>query len=136
MRIGTAAALAGMVTGVWTATAPILDPSTFGGTVVCGRVPCFNGAPSYGTAIFALCLVLVVDSVASLMAPKVAFYASALIAIIIGAAVAAGSGFTLTSWVMSVAVLAGMTVALDLLAARGITGVSEQSHPMNLPVFG
>ncbi len=133
-KAGSLAVAAGVATGAW-------------GVIVWyygGFNPnCFGAACSspdiLATLILAFAAVLVVDSLACLVAPRKAFYASA----VLGAIVAVLVGYdglylgTLANAGVDVELaLAAVTVVLSLFAARSGGGVSEQSNPMNLPVFG
>ncbi len=87
----------------------------------------------------AFAVVLMVDSLACLIAPRKAFYASALLGAVLAALIGYGGVYSGTLFDVSVIVglvLAALTVVLGLAAARSRGSVSEQQHPMNLPVFG
>lgn len=84
----------------------------------------------------ALALVLIVDSLLALVGPKRIFYSSAVISALLATSEWIGSGSGAGAGTLLTVVAAGVTLALSVVAARFDPPVSEQSHPMNLPVFG
>ncbi|MDA4112931.1 MAG: hypothetical protein OK474_02690 [Thaumarchaeota archaeon] len=84
---------------------------------------------------------MLVDSLVCFLAFSRAFYISALLSVIVAFLVlvsVAASWQTWTSYPATPAsILLGLaTVVLDIIAARRKTYVSEENHPLNLPVFG
>jgi hypothetical protein len=133
VRLGTVAAIVGVVAGLWNIWAyyqpcHVSEPFAL----------CVETAPSGmdGTVILGLAVVLIIGSLATFLAPAVLFYVLAAIGLMIDAVEvlnysAIGSGpFYITLILMT------LSAALSVLAAVRKTTVSEQSHPMNLPVFG
>ena len=130
MKTGTAAAGLGVVTGVWAFASPLIPGSP---TRLCVGRSCTVSAP--GTLVLGLVAALILASFACLVLPRRTFYVSAALSALLAASVALDS--TLTDWDVVVQLgLALGTVVLSLIAARWEPGVSEQSHPLNLPVFG
>ncbi len=84
----------------------------------------------------ALAVVLIVDSLVALVGPKRIFYSSALLSALLAGSEWIGSGSGAAAATLLVVAAAGATLALSVVAARFEPQVSEQSHPMNLPVFG
>ena len=86
--------------------------------------------------ILVVSVTLLVISHICLLGPRVLFYVpaglSAVLAVAVYGAGVSGSGLL---FVVTMALCAG-TVALGLLAARKRAGLSEENHPLNLPVFG
>ncbi len=127
MRIGTIAAAVGIVTGVWTLGVQWICPSNG-----CPE----SGVPYLGTIILSLSVLLILASVVGLVGSKNAFYGSAILSILLDSSVALTSGIEDAALVWITLGLSGATFVLSLAAARMKTSVSEESHPMNLPVFG
>ncbi len=134
-RFATVAAALGLATGLWSAAAVFLG--------VFGRTPNLCLAPGLidcsrvtfaATAVEALGIVLVIDSLLCFVGPKKLFYTSAGISILMAAFAFVTPGDSLV--VAATLGLALVESALCLVAARREPSVSEQSHPMNLPVFG
>jgi hypothetical protein len=131
VRLGTGAALAGLVAGVWNVWAYLQECRG----PVC---PAFQAAPpgTEGTAVLVMAVILVLGSLATFLTPASLFYLTASLGLLIDAievlnysVIGAGS-FYVTM------ILVTLSVALSILAATRRAVVSEQSHPMNLPVFG
>ena len=83
----------------------------------------------------ALAIVLVFDSFVALVGPRRVFYSSAFLSALLAASEWIGSGSGAAATLLTIAA-AGATLCLSVVAARFEPQVSEQSHPMNLPVFG
>ena len=100
----------------------------------------FSGGPPlhpfWATLALALAIALILDSFVALVGPKRIFYASALLSVLLAWSEWLGSGSDATVANMLAVAMAGATLALSLIAARFEPRISEQSHPMNLPVFG
>jgi len=92
--------------------------------------------PPWSTLTLALAAVLVVDSFIALFGPKRIFYSAALLSALLVGSELIGSGSAPTAAGLLTMALAGVTLALSMVAARFEQEVSEQSNPMNLPVFG
>jgi hypothetical protein len=89
-----------------------------------------------GTIVFALAVILVLDSLATFVGPAVLFYASAALSLIIDAIEVLNYSSISQGEFYVTLILVALSLGLSVVAARRTTGVSEQSHPMNLPVFG
>lgn len=130
--IRTVAVSAGMLAGAW-----VFGGSYFGGI---GRALCGGGPPCVRSAspnfyVVAIAVLLVLNSVVCFFGPRVLFYASGGLSILLAGSVFPSS--PLNDPVVWVAFgLAFATLVLSVLAARRMTEVSEQANPMNLPVFG
>jgi hypothetical protein len=86
--------------------------------------------------VVALAALLIADSLIAMIGPRKVFYSVALLSALLAASEWAGARSGL-SWGGAVTVvLAVATVALGVAVAFREPGVSEESHPMNLPVFG
>ena len=72
----------------------------------------------------------------TLVGPKSVFYASAVLGLLIDIAEIMNYAGIASGPLYVTVALASLSVILGLLSARRGTGFSEQSHPMNLPVFG
>lgn len=130
-RLGTVAALVGVVAGVWNVWEYFL---------VCRGPLCLlpQVAPTGGdgTVVLGLAAALLIVSLAGFLAPSVLFYFSAAIGVAIDA-VEALNYPAIAPWSFAVTIiLVTLSVGLGLAAATRRTSVSEQSHPLNLPVFG
>ena len=122
VRLGTVAAALGIIAGVWTVVASLEGLTRYHSL--------------WSPLTTALAAVLVIDSVVCLVGPKLVFYASVVLSILLGGSIFLGSGSDLNLYSLLAIGLAGATFVLSLIAARSESKVSEQSHPMNLPVFG
>jgi len=132
-RLGTAAALVGVVAGLWNIWAHFQVCNGLNG--VC---PAQQAAPTggEGSIVLALAVVLVVVSLATYVGPAVLFYVSAAVSLIIDAievlnysSIGPGNAYVTV-------ILVTLSLGLSVAAARHRTAVSEQANPMNLPVFG
>jgi len=133
VRLSTAAALVGVVAGIWNIWAYFQECR--GSTSLC---PSWQSAPpgADGTVVLGLAVFLVLVSLATFIGPTVLFYLSAVVGAAIDALVAVNySSIAVGSFVITV-ILVTASVVLSVLSAMRKTSVSEQSHPMNLPVFG
>ena len=77
---------------------------------------------------------LVITSLISLFSPRIVFYASALLAVVLDGSLLVGSALNLVA-ILTLG-LGAVAFVTALAAARREGMVSEQSNPMNLPVFG
>jgi hypothetical protein len=85
--------------------------------------------------VVALSVLLFLNSLVTMVGPRLAFYASAVLSVLLGVSMIPNS--SLVDPVVLVALgLVVLTFALSAAAARRRTQISEQSNPMNLPVFG
>jgi len=129
-RVGPAASLLGLVAGGW---------NIFAYIIAC-HSSCLaqSSAPSdlLGGVYAGLSIVLIFASVGTLIGPKFVFYAMALVAVLVDLVEGLGYSNVVNDDLLTTFVLTTLCVALSFLAARSGTGVSEQSNPMNLPVFG
>ena len=91
---------------------------------------------SWATLTLALAVALFFDSFVAFVGPKRIFYSSALLSALLAGSELVGSGPAATPVTFLTIAMAAVTLALSMLAARLETAVSEQSNPMNLPVFG
>jgi hypothetical protein len=132
-RTGTVAAALGVIAGIWSLYAYYFI--TYGPTCI-GR--CFAGAPSgaSGTATVALAIALILFSFAEFVGPRSLFYLSALLGLAIDALEGISYASIMTAAFIVTVTLVTLSLAFNVLAARRKSVVSEQSHPMNLPVFG
>ena len=85
--------------------------------------------------MLALSAVLVLDSLVCLVGPRKVFYSSALLSALLAVSVFFSSSFEEVVMYATLGLL-GVELVASIVAARWETKVSEQSHPMNLPVFG
>ena len=94
--------------------------------------------------VLVLGIILLVDSLVCFLAVLRAFYVSAAVSALALLLVLFSVWGTISSmqvWVnypaIPVSILLGMvTMVLDVIAARRKTYVSDEHHPLNLPVFG
>lgn len=92
--------------------------------------------PFWVTLALALAIALVLDSFVVLVGPKRIFYVSALLSALLAGSEWFGSGSDATVVSVLTIATAGATLVLSIVAARFEPEISEQSNPMNLPVFG
>ena len=129
-RVGPAATLLGVVSGGW---------NIFAYLQACrSACPAETSAPSglLGGLYLGLSIVLLLASLGSVVGPRPIFYAMALVAGLADAVEALGHNGVVGGDLVATFVLVTLCAIFSLLAAGTGTGVSEQSHPMNLPVFG
>lgn len=91
---------------------------------------------SWVTPTLALSIVLILVSLVAYVGPKRIFYGSALFSALLAVSVWVGAGSDQTVFTVLMLAMAGLTMVLGVVAARTEPRVSEESHPMNLPVFG
>jgi hypothetical protein len=125
VRIGTVAVVVGLFDGIWILAVQYL-----------GRLGASVMVNDWGPLTLALAVVLIVDSFFSMVGPRKAFYVTAVIALLVAGSIfsVVGTGYELVADLTVILTLALFVLAL--VAARREPKVSEQSHPMNLPVFG
>lgn len=122
----------GILAGLWTVAVSYLD----GRLHTCPATGCPpSGSGLWDVVVPALSVVLILDSFVCLVGPRRVFYASAALSGVLAASVLLGP--SLETMVLYVTLgLLSVEFVLSIIAARWETKVSEQSHPMNLPVFG
>jgi hypothetical protein len=133
VKLGTLAASVGAAAGFWNIWAHFQSPEASGVFILMQQ-----HAPvgEDGTIVLILAIVLALASLATFVAPASLFYVSAAASLLIDA-LELLSYSSVVQWAFWVTiVLTSLSLGLALLAGRRRTSVSEQSHPMNLPVFG
>ena len=133
MRLSTAAALVGVVAGLWNVWAYFRECR--GVTALC---PSLHSAPTgtEGTVVLGLAVVLVLVSLATFIGPALLFYFSAIAGVAIDGLVAINYSSIAEGSLFVSLILVTVSVVLSFVSATRKTTVSEQSHPLNLPVFG
>jgi hypothetical protein len=121
-KVTTIAAAAGVLTGLLMV-----------GLWLGGLTPLHD---SWMTSTLALSIILILDSLVAFVGPKRIFYGSALFSALLAVSEWVGAGSDETVFTALVFAMAGLTMVLGVVAARTELRVSEESHPMNLPVFG
>ena len=116
VRFATVASLLGAFTGLW---AVLLN---------------YGAGEGWGWPSAAAAIALVIASLLSVFGPRFVFYASGLLAVLLDASLLVGSNLDLIK--ISTLALGATTLVAAIFAARREGGFSEQSNPMNLPVFG
>lgn len=124
-RLRTVAATVSLVEGAWGLVL------AFGGGAL-SEIPRSTGWSE--TALAAIVIVLVIDSLVCVVGLAWAFYVSALLSVVALPFIPGGPG--LGALFLGSLLLALVTVILDVVAARRKEFISEQNHPLNLPVFG
>ena len=116
-RFESVAAWLGVVTGLW------------------AFVAVYSGeAGSFGLLTLSVSILLALVSFFCMVGPRRGFYVSAILALVLAGSMLIGSGL---NWVAYLTMaLAVIDSAVGVIAARREARVSEQSNPMNLPVFG
>ena len=133
MRLSTVTALVGVVAGLWNIWAYFQECR--GVTSLC---PSLQPAPTgtEGTVVLGLAVVLVLVSLVTFIGPIVLFYLSAVVGVTIDALVVVSySSIEEGSFLVTV-ILVTVSVVLEIISAVRRTSMPEQSHPMNLPIFG
>jgi hypothetical protein len=86
--------------------------------------------------VLGLAVVLVLISLATFIGPAALFFLTAVVGVAIDALVVINySSIAAGSFLITI-ILVTVSVVLSVVSATRKTSVSEQSHPMNLPVFG
>jgi uncharacterized membrane protein YjdF len=116
VRLITVAAWLGVVTGIWVIIAA------------------YVAGEQWYWVTPALAVVLVLASLICMIGPRKAFYAPAGLAFLLMVSTALGSARDLLE-ILTLG-LGVVLLVVAVIAARREDRVSEQSHPMNLPVFG
>ena len=131
--MSTAAGIVGIFAGLWGVVCYLLSCSS--SLALC---PAMSAAPPgvLGTVYAVLAGLLVLSSLVTFVGPKSVFYGSALLGLLIDVAEVMNYADIASGPFYVTLALATLSVILGLLSARRVTGFSEQSHPMNLPVFG
>jgi hypothetical protein len=96
----------------------------------------YHGAGWAPMVIGALGILLAFDSLLSLVGPKKTFYGLTIVSVLIVLILALLASEVDVSYLGVVLALTIATAVLSFLAARFKSGLTEQSNPMNLPVFG
>ena len=131
--MGTAAAIVGAVAGIWNIWEYFEDCR--GGTSPC---PALHTTPTgtEGTAVLGLAVVLLLFSLATYIGPAFLFYVTATAGAAIDCLVAINHTSIAEGSFLVTLILVTASVVLSVASATRRTTVSEQSHPLNLPVFG
>ncbi|MBI3859838.1 MAG: hypothetical protein HY296_06360 [Thaumarchaeota archaeon] len=133
VKSSTVGGVLGLVTGFWTLGASYFD----GVAMHCPLGGCPYTPPSYlGIAIIALGGALVSSSAVSFFLSRNVLYVSGGLSALVGVLVLINASQIDSTVLWITLLLSALTAAVDFVAARSRTAVSEQSHPMNLPVFG
>lgn len=144
MKLRTVAAALSLINGIWIIAIGAFWNQLFG--LELGDVSCGGSCSLFGVdhIVLLLGVVLLIDSLVCFLAFSKAFYASAalsaLVLLLVLFSVWAGIS-SMQAWInypaIPASILLGIvTVAVDVIAARRKTYVSEENHPLNLPVFG
>ena len=131
-RKGPVAFFVGVIAGSWNVLAYL---GSCHSSTLCS-LRSLAPADLLGEAYAALSVLLVLVSLASMFGPKPVFYVSAIMALLVDVTEAAGYANVATGPLVVTLALTTLSAVVSLIAAREGTGVSEQSHPLNLPVFG
>jgi len=91
---------------------------------------------SWAWAVVIVSVVLAADSLVALVGPRLVFYLQAVLAALLLVTAEWASPDRASPALLLVVFAGGATIVLGMLAARHEERISEQSHPMNLPVFG
>lgn len=106
--------------------------------VYCNLDLCVGSPAWMSTLLGALGILLIFDSAVSLVGPRRVFYGETIVSGLIVLFLISIEGIRVVnaSFFLAASVLSVAAAVLSLLAARARTGFTEQSNPMNLPVFG
>lgn len=130
--IRTIAAAVGIVNGIWGIVAGfywkvLFQPPPAGISVL---------LPATNLAMVAVGIVLTLVSFVCLIGPAVTFYGSVIASLaMVGVEFVTGAGLDTTGFIVSL-ILMVATIVLGMVAATRKQHVSEENHPLNLPVFG
>ncbi len=121
------AAVVSLLNGVWGVVAGIYPKQVFG-------VQSLTGSGDFW--LLAVGALLVLGSMACFVGLQTAYYVSAALAILLVVDMLLfGAPISDLGFILS-ALFGLITVVLDLIATRRKPIVSEENHPLNLPVFG
>jgi hypothetical protein len=141
LKLRTVAAALGLVNGVWVIAVGAYWNQIF--SIGSGDISCTGSCYPAGTdhIVLVLGVVLLIDSLVCLLAFSRAFYISAILSVLVLLLVLALTAGLSLAWASHPAIPATIilgiaTAVLDVIAARRKTYVSEENHPLNLPVFG
>ena len=131
--VRTAAVFVGVLAGLWAFGGTFADGVAREVSLCSGNASC----PAAGANPFVMGLagLLVFASFACLVGTGRVFYAQAVVSVLLGAAMVPNSSLG-DSVVDAAFGLVAASFVLSVAAARRRGGFSEQSNPMNLPVFG
>jgi hypothetical protein len=87
-------------------------------------------------ALFIVGAILAIDSLVSFAGVRASFIVGSVLSTAVLAIIAIQWGAYLDSYSMAAVVLSLLAVVADFVASRPARALSEQSNPMNLPVFG
>jgi hypothetical protein len=97
----------------------------------------YSGASSnFQVALLAVGVTLAIDSLVSFAGIRASFVVAAVLSAAALAIVAIQWGTYQSAESGTALGLSALSVVVDLVASRPAKGLSEQSNPMNLPVFG
>lgn len=132
--IRSAAVTVGIINGAWGIVAGLYWRSLFQTPLMSSGINMVLPATDVVISVVGLFLILV--SLVCLVGPSNLLYASAVVSIaMVGAEFVTGVSFDTTGLIVSLFLMAA-TVVLDVAAATRKQYVSEENHPLNLPVFG
>ncbi len=136
MKYNRPAVVAGLAAGILAAGGSIAYPcSVYLGCR--GSTLASNGGFTWApTAIGALGILLILDSVFSLVGPRRTFYGITVVSMLLAVLLVGVSSELNGLFLWPTVVLALAASALSTMVARSKSGFTEQSNPMNLPVFG
>jgi len=86
--------------------------------------------------VLGLAVIIILVSLATFIGPAVLFYLSAAAGVAIDALLAVNYSSMAEGSFFVTVILVTASVVLGVVSAMHKTSMSEQSHPMNLPVFG
>lgn len=135
----TLAVAVSLVNAVWSILAgifwrPIFQPPSCPGDG--GVYIGICALPQYSDyVVLALGIVLLIGGLVCITGWSIAFYATAVLSVVVLAAESL-SGVQLGWGILVSAALAIVTIVADVIAARTKSSVAEENHPLNLPVFG
>ncbi|MDA4128217.1 MAG: hypothetical protein OK422_01935 [Thaumarchaeota archaeon] len=137
MKIANAAAVIGLITGLWTAWNNWVL-STFP-HIPCDSNLCATANPFYVVITTSLLgVVLIISSVTTFVGPKVVLYLSAILSILIAvtSVLIFELGIINSTYFLATLALSIISAFSSILAARSKVRLPTGSHPMDLPVFG
>ena len=136
MKLVTLAAAVGVAAGVCAALGGIGFPQGAYPPDGCAPGSCLGVSSYYPAVVGSLGILLVVACILGFLGPKVAMYAATAVSAAIAALTLGVYTEMSLFYFWATLVLASIAAVLAFVAARLQTGMSEQSNPMNLPVFG
>ncbi|MDA4124339.1 MAG: hypothetical protein OK438_02630 [Thaumarchaeota archaeon] len=135
MNFGRLAVVAGVATGLLSTGGSLFSSFAYPSQCPSGA-QCASSPWSVITILGALGILLIFDSAISYVGPRRAFYGETGVSVLIAVLLVSITGEASATYFWLTLTLALLAAVLSLVAAIPRSALTEQSNPMNLPVFG